>query len=230
MKLLHIVARAPKLVIHHFECEPPPPNITHSPGQVPGLSALSFLRWDIKRAVFSSSLPLKGGPHLATGAGKCLRIGEAEADEVELTLAPLSFVPRRQHGSHVCTDVILIISERRNYKEAADRVLREFYMIFFIFFYHHSLIIDEPNWCSVTILLSLQERGRMWGWQEQRGRQGESCVYTVAQLRSDGNWWTGKIVHSRAKPTLGSKKRNEACQGWNCESPSGLCKSLIQMV
>lgn len=58
----------------------------------------------------------------------------------------------------------------------------------------------------------------MWGWQEQRGRQGESCVYMrVTQLRSDGNWWTGKIVHSRAKPTLGSKKRNKTCQGWNTQ-------------
>lgn len=166
---------------------------------------MSLLRWDIKRPVFSSPLPLKGGPHLATGAGKCLRIGEAEADEVGLTLAPLSFVPRLKRGGHVCADVILIISERRNYKEAADRVLREFYMIFF--FHHHSLIIDELNWCLVTILLSLRERGRMWGWQEERGRQGKSCVYMpVTQLRSDGNWWTGKIVHSRAKPTLGSKK------------------------
>lgn len=109
----------------------PHQNIIHSPRQVPGLAALSLLLWDIKRPVFSSPLPLKGGPHLATGAGKCLRIGEAEADEVGLTLAPLSFVPRLKRADHVCADVILIISERRNYKEAADRVLREFYMIFF---------------------------------------------------------------------------------------------------
>lgn len=48
-------------------------------------------------------------------------------------------------------------------------------------------------------------------------KAGESCVYSVAQLRSDGNWWTGKIVHSGAKPTLGSKRRNEARQGWNMQ-------------
>lgn len=66
-------------------------------------------------------------------------------------------------------------------------------------------------WCSVTILLSLRERGRMLGWQQQRGMQGESCVYPVAQLNFDGNWWIGTIVHSREKPTQGSKKKQG---GW----------------